>query len=189
MTKEQETLVLENRKLVHSAIYKYKHLFGKNSIYDYEDLEQIGYTGLVKAANTYDPNTNLTFSNYAYVCIRNELITAATDEVKKNGMTFPFGDDIPVGEIDVREVESNVMYSDLISVLHEIKKDFCKTLQFGVDAIIFHALGQPVSEIAEKFGVKAPQLYTYIKRAKQAIIADPRFVVYVKEAKFKLEEN
>lgn len=188
MTAEREKLVLDNRNLVHLVIYRYKHMFGKNTIHEYEDMEQIGLVGLIKAANSYKPETNLTFSNYAYICIRNELISAATYDVRKNGLTYTKDDIIPVTVPEDRDLHDDslfekVEYKDLVALLHSIKKNLCKTLQLGIDAIILKSLGYTISDVSEMYGVPASHIYTYVKRAQQVILKDDRFVEYAKEVR------
>lgn len=62
-------LIEKSYKLIHYVINKQKL---DRSIYD--DLYQEGCIGLIKAANSYNKNSNIKFSTYAYICIRNEIL-------------------------------------------------------------------------------------------------------------------
>ena len=51
----------------------------KRTIFDFskigfEDLFSVGEIGLLRAVDSYDINSNVLFSTYAYTCIRNEII-------------------------------------------------------------------------------------------------------------------
>ena len=190
VTKEQEKMVLDNKNLVHCVIYKYRHIFGKNSVHEYEDLEQIGTVGLIKAAKTYNPNTKLSFSNYAYVCIRNELISAATEDVKKNGLTDACDNEaVLICKNPASSIEDEIAYSDLVALLHKIKQPLCRTLQIGIDAMILMSLGYTPRDAAEMYGIQASNIWTYIKRARQVVQKDKRFIDYTEEARRNRENS
>ena len=63
-------LITDNLNLVHFVIKK----MNLNNSSDYEDYYQIGVIGLIYASNTYNSKLNITFSTYAYVCIKNEIL-------------------------------------------------------------------------------------------------------------------
>ncbi len=60
--------VEDHMRLVTHTIQKYK----KYNI-EYDDLKQIGYLGLVKAANKFDENRGIQFSTYAVALIEGEI--------------------------------------------------------------------------------------------------------------------
>lgn len=65
-----EELINNNLGIAHAIAWSY---FNKpNNIIEFDDIRQIAYEGLVKAANTYD-ETKSQFSTYAYNVIRNEF--------------------------------------------------------------------------------------------------------------------
>lgn len=68
---DKQKLIEENLKLV----YKVAHMF-KNSSYgiEFEELVAIGYEGLVRASNAYDPSKNIKFSTLAFICIKNTIL-------------------------------------------------------------------------------------------------------------------
>lgn len=84
MNKEQ--LILDNMKLVYSV---YNDNFKNTMFYiDKEDLISEGMLGLVKAANSFNPEKQK-FSTYAYVCIKNHMINYCNREFKhKNVLSF-----------------------------------------------------------------------------------------------------
>lgn len=71
LSSDKEHLVLDNQKLVHYLVRK---LGVTPNSSDYEDIVSIGTIGLVKAAITFDPSKNFTFSTYASRCINNEIL-------------------------------------------------------------------------------------------------------------------
>ena len=75
LTKEQWMKVEENMGLVGKVIQDCVHTLGAGSMFDYDDLFQIGCLGLCKAAQTDKPGHTVAFSTYAYRLIRNEIYT------------------------------------------------------------------------------------------------------------------
>lgn len=67
-TKNRESLITENLKLVHSLC---KRFIGKGI--EYDDLFQSGCIGLIKAADGFDSSRGLMFSTYAVPVILGEL--------------------------------------------------------------------------------------------------------------------
>ena len=59
--KKLEQIVAENTGLVKSVALRLSHIYGE----DAEDLIQIGYIGLIKAARRFEPERGLKFSTYA----------------------------------------------------------------------------------------------------------------------------
>ena len=67
-----EELIQNNHKLVKKIAW---HLHGRvQSIIDIEDLIQIGMIGLISAAQNYTPVKNASFSAYASLRIRGEIL-------------------------------------------------------------------------------------------------------------------
>ena len=73
-----EDLIKNNHKLVKKIAW---HLHGRvQSIIDIEDLIQIGMLGLISAAQNYTPMKDASFSSYASLRIRGEIV----DYLRKN---------------------------------------------------------------------------------------------------------
>ena len=69
---ERDKFILDNLKLVDYMINKQIQydLFD----YSYEDIQQIGYVGLIKAVDKYDENRGIKFSSYASFYIVGEIM-------------------------------------------------------------------------------------------------------------------
>lgn len=67
--KERNTLAQSNEKLVHKVV----HRMSQTCREPYEDLYQLGYIGLLKAADRFDPNTGNAFSSFAIPYIQGEI--------------------------------------------------------------------------------------------------------------------
>jgi RNA polymerase sigma-B factor len=63
-----ELLVTRHRNLVRACVQRYKH-----SPEPAEDLTQVGYVGLLKAINNYDPDLGGSLAAYAQPCISGEI--------------------------------------------------------------------------------------------------------------------
>lgn len=74
-----DSLITDNLKLVNYVIKK-MNIFNSS---EYEDYYQIGVIGLVYASKTYNSHLKITFSTYAYVCIKNEILKYLKKNEKK----------------------------------------------------------------------------------------------------------
>jgi RNA polymerase sigma-B factor len=63
-----EALVTRYRPLVRSCVLHYK-----NSTEPYEELMQVGYVGLLKAINNFDPELGPSLAGYAQPCVSGEI--------------------------------------------------------------------------------------------------------------------
>jgi RNA polymerase sigma-B factor len=63
-----EVLVTRYRPLVRSCVLRYK-----NSTEPQEELMQVGYVGLLKAINNFDPNVGASLAGYAQPCVSGEI--------------------------------------------------------------------------------------------------------------------
>ena len=72
---ELERIVAENTGLVKSVALRLSHIYGE----DLEDLVQIGYIGLIKAARRFEPERGLKFSTYAMPLIAGEIKSQMRD--------------------------------------------------------------------------------------------------------------
>lgn len=77
-TEEEERLIIENMRLVPHMVKQAG--IDRSSCY-YEDLVQIGYIGLIKAARTFNSD-KARFVRYACICIRNEIFMFLRKECK-----------------------------------------------------------------------------------------------------------
>ena len=73
--KKLEQIVAENTGLVKSVALRLSHIYGE----DAEDLIQIGYIGLIKAARRFEPERGLKFSTYAVPLITGETKSQIRD--------------------------------------------------------------------------------------------------------------
>ncbi len=77
LTKEDLTAVVENHGgLVNSGAIRLARAYGE----DLEDLIQIGYIGLIKAAQRFEPERGLQFSTYAVPMITGEIRSQLRDQ-------------------------------------------------------------------------------------------------------------
>ena len=73
LTKEQRMKVEENMGLVGKVIQDCVHTLGAGSMFDYDDLFQIGCIGLIKAVNNFKTELDVKFSTYAVPMIIGEI--------------------------------------------------------------------------------------------------------------------
>lgn len=66
---ERNTLAEANKKLVHKVVHRMSQVCRE----PYDDLYQLGYIGLIKAAERFDPSTGYAFSSFALPYIQGEI--------------------------------------------------------------------------------------------------------------------
>lgn len=74
-----QDLCVKNKRLVDKYVIDYQKRYGNRL--DFEDLEQVGFIGLIKAARKYDNNQGSVFSTYAVCWIKQ----AISREIMDNG--------------------------------------------------------------------------------------------------------
>ena len=75
MNSELEQIVAEHTGLVKSVALRLSYIYGEEP----EDMIQIGYIGLIKAARRFDPQRGLKFSTYAVPMIAGEIKSQMRD--------------------------------------------------------------------------------------------------------------
>lgn len=105
--KEGDTV--SRRKLIEHNLRLVAHIARKYTVpgYDSDDLISIGTIGLIKAVNTFRPDSGATLSTYASRCIENEiLMTLRATQKRKNDVSLhdPVGKDADGNEISYMDV-------------------------------------------------------------------------------------
>lgn len=80
---------------------------------DVEDLQQEGYIGLLKAIKYYDEIKYNDFSNFAYLCIKRQMLTAIrnSNTVKSQGLSEAVVQDETLGKILYNSKKSIEFYT------------------------------------------------------------------------------
>ncbi|MHC5732641.1 MAG: sigma-70 family RNA polymerase sigma factor, partial [Nostoc sp.] len=69
LCKKRNILARNNEKLIHQVAHRMSQVCRE----PYEDLFQIGYIGLIKACDRFDPSTGHAFSSFAMPYIQGEI--------------------------------------------------------------------------------------------------------------------
>lgn len=150
-------MIIDNLDIAHKITNDY---IKKGNAFEYEDLRQICYLGLVKAVKTYEERHHAAFSTYAYKVIRNEIYMNLRKWQKK-------GNDVSIytktsernGEetylIDVftsdTNIEEEVMDKDYKQLLRKAINTKLKGLE--KDVLNLKIAGKKEQEIAEKLNI------------------------------------
>lgn len=130
ITKTQQ-LVIENENLVYDIIHK---RFRGNL--DYVD---IGWIGLIKAANTFDQSRGAKFSTYAYRIVFNEICMEIRKQVSRSNVLNCVSLDLQINNFTLNEmipssfnlqesVENRDILENIKNILTEKEYDIlCKT--------------------------------------------------------------
>lgn len=115
LTKEQlQEVVEQHTGLVKSVAYRLAKSYGMES----EDLVQIGYIGLIKAAQRFEPERGLQFSTYAVPMIMGEIKTQVRSQDKIH-MSRGLKSDLFLVKREVEALTQNQGLSPHISQLKE----------------------------------------------------------------------
>lgn len=74
-----QDLCVKNKRLVDKYVLAYQNRYGNRL--DFEDLEQVGFLGLIKAAHRFEPEQGTAFSTYAVFWIKQSI----SREIMDNG--------------------------------------------------------------------------------------------------------
>ena len=114
----RQKLILHNLRLVSHIVRKYY-----SGAPDSEDLVSIGTIGLVKAVDTFKPESQIRFATYAARCIQNEILMHFRIQKKRNG-------EVSLGEtIDVDRDGNPLTYMDIICTNEDLGEELDKKTQ------------------------------------------------------------
>lgn len=157
---EREALIISHLDFVHYVIWKYYPGYGRN---DEEDIYQIGCLGLVKAANSYDPN-KYEFTTYAGTCIHNEIgmHLRNTSRKNKNIKMVSFCDEINPGQT----IEDIIVGNDGIDTF-DLDPFIKKLTKLERDYVVLAIRGYNKTDIAREMGVSKSYVSLIFKRIHQ----------------------
>lgn len=138
------------------------------TIEDREDITQAAYLGLYKAINTYKPDSNIPFANYAGICITRTI----QRELNKLRYNFNVGllDNIEcIGDDTTNKVDKQIYNTDMvIKVFKAIRRLNIDIVNKKILAL--KVIGYSNPEIANKLNLKKSQVCDSIHRHKQKLI-------------------
>lgn len=151
---------------------------------DIEDLISIGTIGLIRAAETFDPEKDISFSTYASTCIQNqikmyfrknkhranELYLNDPIDTDKNGneitMADIFSDSASVDdEVDLK-IDMDKLYRYINCVLDEREKEII-VRRYGLSVNRRAARPMTQREVADKMGISR----SYVSRIEKKALA------------------
>lgn len=114
----REKLILHNLRLVSHIVKKY-YSTAKNG----EDLVSIGSIGLIKAVDSFKPETGVKFATYAAKCIQNEILMFFRSQKKLSA-------EVSIHEtIDVDRDGNPLTYMDVIASEENMVEDTARRIQ------------------------------------------------------------
>lgn len=132
-------------------VYKAAHLFFLKGG-DFNDLLQEGFIGLIKAIRTFNENRNASFSTFANICIRGQIITAIKQSNSDKYKILNLNNE-PEEEIDFK-IKNNLSSPENIL----LGKELTELLRFY--------LSNNLSFLEKQVFIYLCKEYTYIEIAK-----------------------
>ena len=164
LSQSQQRKVEENLGLVGKVIKDKVHDPGRNSIYSYDDLYQIGCIGLCKAAYS---DRGGCFSTYAYRIIWNEICTALIYANRRAARECEWNPELLCQEQTPDE------YSELDMILDRLEAESSKAMAKGIRAVRLNAAGYSCAEIGNILGESTKCVTARISRTRKYLRAHP----------------
>lgn len=185
LNKNQILLVEENVSVINSVIFS-KIIFDNNSYgFEYDDLFQEGALLLCKAALKYDESKNCSFKAFAYVVIRNGLISYCKKMCKKKKDKLLYIEKVKkLSEANIHYdvlSEEKIIEFDILFFLENIKKQYSGITALGINALILKVKGLSGAEIAKLYNVKPNHVGAWISRAVKKLQRNSVFNLYVED--------
>lgn len=154
--------------LVGKVIKDCVHTLGRGCIYTYDDLLQIGYIGLCKAVQTYQPEYKNAFSTYAYRLIQNEIYTQLEYAVRCGREQATDPAELPCGGQN-DSLEERDACRELMSLLDLAEATANGSVAKGIQAIRMRVMGYSSREIGELLGAPANHVTAWVSKARNHI--------------------
>ena len=169
---EQRRRVEENMDLVGQVIKECVHTLHSGSLYNYDDLYQIGCIGLCKAAQSDKPGSGAAFSTYAYILIRNEIYNQLDYATRRGRELATDPETIPCSIMD-EDLEQTEACASLMSILDRAEATATGVALKGIHAIRLLVDGYSNREIGELYGVPANHVTAWVSKARK-LLAEQR---------------
>lgn len=181
----QIAMVEDNVSVINSVIFS-RIIFDNNTYgLEYDDLFQEGALLLCKAALYYDESKKTPFNGFAYIVIRNGLISYCKQMSKKKKDKLSYiekakkgSDSIVSDEVLIQE---KILEFDILLFLEGLKKQYSGTAKHGIEALILKVKGFTGAEIAEKYNVKPNLVGAWISRALKKLRNNSVFNLYMED--------
>jgi RNA polymerase sporulation-specific sigma factor len=158
---EVERIVRENTGLVGAFVNRTLRLFPRlPSGYEREDLQSLGYMGLLRAAQTFDPKRGVAFSTYAYRCIETTIAGALRRESDRQIDCISLS--LLIGEEEDNPLEDQIAHQGpdaSVEALASVDRELMEQAMEGLPAQqvkLLHALyfeGDSVPQVAQRWGL------------------------------------
>lgn len=166
LTEFEQKLVEENMGLVGKVIKDCVHGLTPGSIYDYDDLYQIGCLGLCKAAQSTRPGKGA-FSTYAYLLIRNEIYDALDYATRRGREQATDPSELPCVALEDEDLGQAESCRELLGLLDQAETAASGVIARGIRAIRLQAQGYSNREIGEQYGAPANHVTAWVSKARK----------------------
>lgn len=184
LSREQIALVEQNISIINTVIFSRiiidKSKFGM----EYDELYQEGALLLCNAALQYDKNRNDSFKAFAFIVIRNGLVSYCKKMSKKNKALLEYTEKLKKSaEITMPDtiMQNKIIEFDVLFFLEALRKKYTGSARLGIEALIWKVKGLTGSEIADKYNVTPNLVGAWISRAVKKLQDDSVFNLYMED--------
>jgi RNA polymerase sigma-E/F/G factor len=170
---EVDRLVERNTGLVGTLVRRtVSFAFRLPGGYEREDLHSLGNLGLLRAAQTFDPEQGVAFSTYAYRCIKNAIVGTLSRETDRQidylSLSLPIGEaeDSPL-EDQIADAEADTTRSALQGCERALLESAIEQLPQRQAAVIqaLYFAGDSVAEVSVRWRLSPQAVQAQHRRA------------------------
>ena len=174
--------MIHDEKFLNQQIAKYEYIiriilanFNINAN-DYHDAFQEGRIGLLKAIMAYKDNKGVSFTSFASICIKRQILSFLRNQNRKKNRIHHHNnivnyDDIENGINNVKYKHYSIM-DNIVNKLYEeyvFKSTLQKLSYIEKNIISSYIIGYTVKEISEKYEVSSRKIYCIIAKTRKSI--------------------
>lgn len=157
-----EKLVTDNMKLVHAVINRLFPTYRGD-----EDVIGEGMLALVKAAHSFEKDSTVAFSTYAFCVIRNEIINYIRRERRYDSLLSldePLGDDGEGNEVTLGDTLASDDTAEYVEPNPAFEKVFTTLKERDKLIVVLRLRGYSYKEVAEKVSTSEANVRRVLRR-------------------------
>jgi len=170
LNNQERKIVEENIGLVDKVIKDWVHNINGLGSFTYNDVYQVGYFTLCKAAN--EGRLSGESSTYAYVMIRNAIFTSLKTATRKRNKEITTDPNLMSGPA-ADSMDNVDMKNDLYSALEAAEQNAGGVVKKGIQAMRLMAMGYTSGEIGAEFNVPANNVTAWISKSRKYLRSIP----------------
>lgn len=174
--------MINDEKYLNQQIAKYEYIiriilanFNINAN-DYHDAFQEGRIGLLKALKAYKDNKGVSFTSFASICIKRQILSFLRNQNRKKNRIHHYHNWINYDDLECGiNIVKNKHYINVDNILNQLcevdifHRTINKLSLLEKRIINSYIIGYSVNEISEKYNISKRKIYCIIAKTKKNI--------------------